>query len=219
MANSRRDIIKKTIQLGTIATVATAPTLNAFGQACNEATPAQTEGPYYPVGQREDENNDLTKVNGKTGEAKGQRLFLTGKIVEEGSCKPISGAIIEIWQCDSNGRYDHPGDRGQGQPLDPNFQYWGEAATSEEGEYSFKTIKPGLYPGRTRHIHFKVQLRGYFEFTSQLYFAGEPQNRTDGIYRNLGTRGQSLVTVDFQEENGELKGEFNITLRSVPTYT
>lgn len=217
---SRRELLLTSLKLGGVATAVsmTAPTINAIAQACGEATPKQTEGPYYPVKDKNDEDWDLTKVNGKKDTAKGTILWLKGTVVEAGSCNPIPGAMVEIWQTDVNGRYDHPKDKGKGKPLDPNFQYWGEAVCNDKGEYKFKTLKPGLYPGRARHIHFKVHLRGYYELTSQLYFKGEPGNQKDGIYKNLGKKGQDAVTVDFKNQDGELHGKFQIRMNAVADY-
>jgi len=85
---------------------------------------------------------------------------------------PIEGVVVEIWQTDVNGVYLHPGDPGV-ENRDPNFQSYGEAMTDENGRYHFRTILPGLYEPRPRHIHVKVKLNGQELLTTQFYFAGE----------------------------------------------
>ena len=87
--------------------------------------------------------------------------------------------------------------------------------TDAEGRYSFRTIKPVPYPGRTPHIHFAVATSDRRSLTTQLYVAGEPQNARDGLYRGLG-RASELVTIRFEAANGiepgALAGEFNIVI-------
>ena len=119
-------------------------------------TPAQTEGPYYPVAKPADRDNDLLVLEGADGRPDGDVLEFGGSLFDS-SGMPVSGAVIEIWQTDDNGVYLHPGDAGSSR-RDVNFQSYGEAVTTEEGSYSFRTIMPGNYPPRPRHIHVKVTI-------------------------------------------------------------
>ena len=118
------------------------------------------------------------------------------------------------------GKYNHPSDPNPAK-LDPNFQYWGQTTTNEKGEYFFKTIIPGAYPAtntwtRPPHIHFKVNLRGYNELTSQLYFKGHKLNRTDRILQSLTKEGRDNVIVDFVKgDDGKKTGAFNISIKSI----
>jgi len=148
-------------------------------------TPRQTEGPFYPVAIPADADNDLVKVAGRGAEAKGTLLRLQGRVLDVAG-RPIAGSAVEIWQCDHQGHYLHPGDRG---PRDENFQGYGRAATDAEGGYSFRTIKPAPYPGRAPHIHVAVLAPNRPRLVTQMYVAGDPQNARVFLYRNLGAEG------------------------------
>ena len=191
--------------------------------ACAEPTAAQTIGPYYPTREREDQDPDLTRVKGRAGRAEGERILVQGRVLDE-ACKPIAGVLVEIWQANTHGRYDHEKDAGNPRPLDPNFQSWAEMPTDAEGRFRFTTIKPGSYPVgddgwvRPPHIHFRVSRRGYHELVTQMYFAGETLNDVDRIRKELPTADQARVTVAFEAAPAEpaLKvGAFDITMRQV----
>jgi protocatechuate 3,4-dioxygenase beta subunit len=143
-------------------------------------TPAQQEGPYYTVNKPEDRDNDLTVLAGAAGSPRGQVIEFGGKVYDA-TGQPVPGAIIEIWQTDSNGVYLHPNDPSTGQ-RDPNFQFYGEAVTAADGSYSFRTILPGQYEPRPRHIHVKVFLEGQELLTTQFYFADDPDVASDPLF-------------------------------------
>ncbi len=134
-------------------------------------TPAQQEGPYYTVDKPAERDNDLTSVQGATGTPAGT-IVEFGGTVYAATGMPIEGAVIEIWQTDDQGIYLHPGDRNTAS-RDPNFQFYGEAVTDATGHYEFRTILPGEYEPRPRHIHVKVRLDGEEVLTTQFYFADE----------------------------------------------
>ena len=186
---SRRQALRASLLLGTSAGLAG----SALGKS--EPTPSQTEGPFYP-----DLDNDLTFVSSRKERAKGNHLYVHGS-VRDTEGKPIPNALVDIWQTDHKGIYDHAGDPKQ-KDKDKNFQCYGRCVTGEDGTYHFKSIKPRHYGDekfqRTPHIHYKVTRRGYHELTTQLYFAGEKLNAKDGLYKKLSTDDQKLVTVDFQ---------------------
>jgi protocatechuate 3,4-dioxygenase beta subunit len=100
----------------------------------------------------------------------GTPLLLTGDVVDT-SCRPVRGALLDFWQADADGRYDNSG-----------FTLRGHQFADGRGRYGLRTIVPGLYPGRTRHIHVKVQRPHGDVLTTQLYFPGEPRNRSDSIF-------------------------------------
>jgi protocatechuate 3,4-dioxygenase beta subunit len=181
-----------------------------LAQADCLTTPAQTSGPFYPARRRRDENADLTQVEGHTESATGGRLTVEGTGYDTRN-EPVEGALVEIWQACTSGRYDHPDDDNSA-PLDPHFQYWGRVTTRADGRYGFKTILPGLYPGRTRHIHYRIVAPNVPTLVTQLYFAGEPRNATDGVYTSLTERQQQLVTTTLaDDESGEGRyGRFDI---------
>lgn len=144
-------------------------------------TPPQTEGPFYPVAFPADVDNDLVQVRGQAAQAMGTVLHLRGRVLD-GDGRPMPGALIEIWQCDAHGLYDHPGQQGRDR-RDPAFQGYGRMAVAADGTYGFRTLKPVAYPGRTPHIHLKVAGPNGAALTSQFYIAGDPQNGQDFVYR------------------------------------
>lgn len=186
------------------------PALPAWAAALT-VTPRSTEGPFYPVAIPADADNDLVKVTGRAAEAKGTIVHVAGRVLGRDG-RPVAGAVVEIWQCDHQGHYLHPGDRG---PRDDDFQGFGRATAAADGTYGFRTIRPVPYPGRTPHIHFAV-LAGRERLVTQMYVAGEAQNERDFLYRSLGPEGQKAVTVALRPaqgaETGALAGTFDIVL-------
>src|SRR6266849_8637533 len=134
-------------------------------------TPRQTEGPFYPDHLPLDTDNDLIIVNDNVTPAVGEITHLNGRILDAGG-HPIRNALVEIWQVDNHGVYLHSRDTHA--ERDKNFQGFGRFLTGSSGEYYFRTIKPVLYPGRTRHIHFAVKMKGREKWTTQCYVKGEP---------------------------------------------
>lgn len=149
------------------------------------ATPAQGEGPFYPIHQQTELDADLTIVEGRTGRAEGQVILVEGQ-VRNPDGGPIGNALVDVWQANHYGRYAHEMDTNKA-PLDANFQGWAKIRTDAEGRYRFKTIKPGSYTvgdrPRPPHIHFKVSGEGHRGLTTQMYFAGEPLNEGDSLFR------------------------------------
>jgi protocatechuate 3,4-dioxygenase beta subunit len=182
-------------------------------------TPTQTEGPFYPLGDQLDKDNDLTFVYEKTKKAKGQVIYIEGTALDLNN-KPIKNAIVEIWQACDSGKYNHPSDPNPAR-LDPNFQYWGRTMTNAKGRYLFKTIKPGHYPAtaswmRPAHIHFKIHKRGYHELTTQMYFKNDRYNSSDKILQALSKKEKNNVIVDFKKNSqNKVTGEFSIYLKKV----
>ena len=125
-------------------------------------------------------DNDLTRNFNKHNEPIGERIVVYGKLLDENS-KPIPNSLIEIWQANSGGKYRHSGDTYKA-PLDPNFGGWGRCLTDENGNYYFKTIKPGAYPWpnggnnwRPAHIHFSIFGLSFLQrLVTQMYFEGDP---------------------------------------------
>ena len=179
----RRNWLKKSLALAA-GTVGTGFTLTETSKTTCAVTPRQELGPFPTMQFRTqaDHDIDLTQLAGQTAPATGEVMVVHGKILDT-NCQPIVGAIVEIWQANHHGKYRHEfDDSGK---SDPNFQGWAQAVTNAKGEYRFKTIKPGLYGSRARHIHYKVSKRGYHELVTQLYFDGEERNKTDGILNSF----------------------------------
>jgi protocatechuate 3,4-dioxygenase beta subunit len=179
-------------------------------------TPAQTAGPFYPLTFPTDSDNDLLHVAGHSGVAHGVPTKIDGRVLDLNG-RPISGARVEIWQCDANGRYHYVRDGRTDQPRDDDFQGYGTARTNETDGYEFLTIKPVPYPGRTPHVHFAVSGRGFERFVTQMYVAGEPRNETDPIYtgiRDPAARARLTVALQSSPEIGPtgLTGTFDIVL-------
>lgn len=178
-------------------------------------TPRQTPGPFYPVSFPSDLDNDLVVLRGAEARAEGVVTHVVGRVLRPDG-RPVPDATVEIWQCDANGRYLHPGDRG-GRPRDRAFQGYGRTAAAADGSYRFRTIRPVAYPGRTPHIHFAVSAAGRPELVTQMYVAGEPLNARDGVYAAIpDPRQRAAVTVPLGPadgiEQGALVGTFDIVL-------
>ena len=144
-----------------------------------------------------DADNDLVKVTGLVREAGGEVITLKGQVTNE-SGTPLPGLRIEIWQCDMNGKYLHPGDN-RSVARDQGFQGFGHDITDHNGSYRFRTIKPTRYPGRTPHIHVKI-LEGNRELlTTQFYLKGHPGNKRDGLYRRMTANQAASVSMELIE--------------------
>ena len=134
--------------------------LQALAQACR-VTPRQTEGPFFrPSSPRR------SRLTGKAS------LVISGTVLGK-DCRPVAHALLDFWHADEAGEYDNAG-----------FRFRGHQFSDAEGRYRLETILPGGYPGRTRHIHVKVQAPGGRVLTTQLYFPGEPGNERDGLFRS-----------------------------------
>ena len=154
-------------------------------------TPSQAEGPYYTVDKPADRDNDLVTLAGATSLPIGDILAFTGNLYDA-TGQPVAGAIVEIWQTDSNGIYLHPGDPSTAE-RDMNFQFYGESPTAVDGSYSFRTILPGQYEPRPRHIHVKVKLDGRELLTTQFYFASDDSRLADSLFAGAGAEAEAMI--------------------------
>jgi protocatechuate 3,4-dioxygenase beta subunit len=146
------------------STVSASPATATSTSACpNQFTPAQTEGPYFKAGSPA--GTSLIE-----GGMTGTRLLLTGRVLSL-ACAPVAGATLDFWQANASGVYDNSG-----------YRLRGHQSTDAAGRYSLETIVPGEYPGRTEHIHVKVQVPGKAVLTTQLYFPGVASNQQDSIF-------------------------------------
>lgn len=167
-------------------------------------TPAQAEGPYYPLQKPDERDNDLTTVSSAAGKPSGERLRLQGRVYDRDG-QPMAGVLVEIWQTDANGIYLHPGDANTAR-RDLNFQFYGEALTAADGSYSFLTIIPGEYEPRPRHIHVKIKRDGRELLTTQFYFPDDLSTSADGIFASAGDAANALLVAlqPGSDEQGEL---------------
>ncbi|WP_370690351.1 intradiol ring-cleavage dioxygenase [Hydrogenophaga sp.] len=194
--------------LATAATLAAPAWITpARAQTTLRPTPSQTEGPFYPVALPADSDFDLLR-NGQVDYRQGEPAWVEG-VVTDTRGTPVSGASVEIWQCDHAGRYHHPGD---GNRADPAFQGFGQVSVGRDGRYRFRTLKPVPYSSRTPHIHVKVKLDRQTLLTTQMYVAGDPGNERDFLWRRLDERGRAALTVPFTPGSDGLKADFPIVV-------
>jgi protocatechuate 3,4-dioxygenase beta subunit len=153
----------------------------------DEPTIAETEGPFFKP--RSPQRSDLREPG-----ISGQQVELSGYVLTR-SCRPVAGALVDLWHADGKGEYDNTG-----------FRLRGHVFADREGRYLFRTIMPGLYPGRTRHYHLKIQAPGEKSvLTTQFYFPDEKRNRTDGLFR-----GELVMQVT--EADNILRARFDVVL-------
>lgn len=172
-------------------------------------TPDQILGPFYPVHRTPDPSGDLTGG----GQAQGTLLHLAGRVLLlDGT--PVTGAVVEIWQANAHGKYDHPGDENPA-PLDPAFRGFAVTTTDAQGRYAFTTVRPAAYPTgpntwRPAHVHFAVTARAE-RLVTQMYFAGDPYNATDP-FLNSARRRDALIVDPTPQADGSLAAAFDIVL-------
>jgi protocatechuate 3,4-dioxygenase beta subunit len=176
--------------LASVAAVAVGPF--AAAEAALAPTPPVALGPFYPPTKPADSDADLTQVAGHKGRAQGTVLYVEGRVLDVDG-RPLAGAELELWQANAFGRYIHPADTEASGPLDPDFQGYARLRADSEGRYRIKTIKPAPYTGRTPHIHFSVAAGGT-RLTTQMFFADEPGNERDVLYRWLSREDQRAAT-------------------------
>ena len=182
-------------------------------------TPRQTEGPFYPDKMPLDSDNDLIIINDSLTPAVGTIAYLSGKVTDIKGA-PIRNALVEIWQVDNHGIYLHSRG-GPRSKLDSNFQGYGKFLTDSKGMYSFRTLKPSPYSGRTPHIHMSVSCKGQQKLTTQCYVQGEPRNKMDFILKKVkDTKARESLIVPFKpmkgSKLGELTARFDIVLGWTP---
>jgi protocatechuate 3,4-dioxygenase beta subunit len=151
----------------------------------DDETPAQTEGPFYTP--------DTPQRTSFLEDGPGTKIILTGRVLTT-DCQPIAGAILDFWHADDSGTYDNTG-----------YLFRGHQFAGADGRFQLETILPGLYPGRTRHFHVKVQGPETALLTTQLYFPGEPANASDGIFN-------AALLMETQETADTLTGLFDFVL-------
>ena len=162
---TREELVRLGLALPLAVAVAGTETTLAATPACadDDETVEQTEGPYFTP--RSPRRRVL-----RTRGMRGTPLLLTGRVLTI-RCRPIPNALLDFWQADANGVYDNRG-----------YRLRGHQRTDAQGRYRLETVVPGLYPGRTRHLHVKAQAPRRPVLTTQLYFRGERANAADGIF-------------------------------------
>ena len=190
--------------------------LLAFPHTITEATGPSFSPRHFPA------LTDLTLVDGKP--AQGERIIVRGRITDEDD-RPVPHTMVEIWQANAAGRYNHPGDQHDA-PLDPHFKGDGRVFTDEDGWYQFTTIKPGAYPWRNHknawrpnHIHFSYFGPGFAtRLITQMYFPGDPLLAIDPIFHSVPdaaarNRLISSFDLDITQPEWALGYRFDVVLR------
>jgi protocatechuate 3,4-dioxygenase beta subunit len=163
------------------------------------------EGPVFGDEAVEAADGDLTAQH--DGEPLGERIVVSGRVLDEDG-RPISGALVEVWQANAAGRYRHEIDQHPA-PLDPNFSGAGRVLTDTRGNYRFVSIKPGAYPWgnhenawRPPHIHFSIFGRAFTQrLVTQMYFPGDPLFEFDPIFHAVrDPRARALLVARFDLE-------------------
>jgi protocatechuate 3,4-dioxygenase beta subunit len=172
--------------LNSVPDTGAASNLACSGTTSASVTPSLTEGPYYKEGSPE--QADLYQSG-----MPGTKLVVTGYVYDT-NCKPVANAWLDFWQADATGNYDNSG-----------YTLRGHQYTDANGRFTLTTVVPGLYPGRTEHIHVKVQAPNGQVITSQLFFPGVSQNNGDGIYN------ESLLLAITETSDG-LQGQYNFVV-------
>src|SRR5690606_6328827 len=184
-------------------------------------TPSQTIGPFFALGLVASSEDDLACKAAGGPRAEGQPIVVSGRVTDEQG-RPVRKALIEVWQANRWGKYEHPDDITDA-PLDPNFKGWGRMLTDGEGRYRFRSIKPGAYPNpgydnwmRPPHIHYSIFAAGVMQrLITQVYFPGEALNDIDPILNgieDLDARA-SLIARHAGAEDGAEHYVFDIVLR------
>jgi protocatechuate 3,4-dioxygenase alpha subunit len=188
-------------------------------------TASQTAGPYVHIGLAPkaagfdifEKNFDNVLAQPET---RGERIAIEGRVID-GSGTPVRDVLLEIWQADSCGRYQHPADRQQGQ-RDEDFRGWGRACSDfESGVWRFETVKPGAAEGRNGrrmapHLNFWIVARGInIGLNTRMYFSDEPQANAEDPVLNLiewAVRRKTLIG-EREERGGEVVYRFDIHLQ------
>jgi protocatechuate 3,4-dioxygenase beta subunit len=184
--------------------------------------PVERGGPVFPKVFVKTAEADLTSW-GKSAPL-GEKMVLVGRVTDEDGL-PVRNSLLELWQCNSSGRYAHPVDQHDA-PLDPNFLGQGKVLTGENGEYRFVTIKPGAYPWRNHpwawrpaHIHLSLFGNAYSQrLITQMFFPGDPLLPIDPVFNSVSdgeARQRMVSTLDLEHgiEEVALGYRFDIVLR------
>jgi protocatechuate 3,4-dioxygenase, beta subunit len=187
-------------------------------------TLSEVTGPIVGRDAIQSGDDDLTRNAGTAGEAMGERIIVTGRVLDEDE-HPVPNTLIEIWQANAAGRYHHEVDQHNA-PLDPNFLGFGRCMTNEKGEYRFLSVKPGPYPWlnhpnawRPSHIHLSLFGPSFVtRLVTQVFFPGDPLIPLDPILNSVPTKSgrERLISSyahDVTEAEWALGYRFDIVLR------
>ena len=198
---SRREVLKMSLAMGALALGSTLAAADKDSVGLDfkgpMPTPDQILGPFYPVQKPVDGGTDLTRLKGRAGQAQGQVIYVTGRVLNLHG-DPCPGVNLEIWQANGAGRYTHPHDRNP-TPIDPNFDGYANVVTDSQGHYRYRTVKPGAYPvvadyWRPPHIHYDITGK-VNRLITQMYFPDEPLNKKDPLLQQSWAKDSLIARV------------------------
>ena len=176
-------------------------------------TPSQTVGPFYSLGLSRWPKKALV-----TEATHGEKIRVEGQVFD-GDGNVVTDALIEIWQANAYGRYNHPEDK-QEKPLDVSFTGWGRCGTDKTGQFFFETIKPGPVPGngntvQAPHINVAVLARGMLVHAyTRIYFSKDPANESDPVLSSIKNKARRRTLIAGREEkDGQVTYRFDIRLQ------
>lgn len=194
-----------------------------YSEALATIAPQLTQGPYYPLADDIplDKDNDLAQLGSNATPASGQITYLYGRILDA-SGNPVKNALVELWHADREGDYLYSTGTGRNSACDANFAGFGQFLTGSSGAYKFRTIKAGLYTGRTRHYHIAVTFPGQTtRYCTQTGWnetayalngtAWATQNSNDNIFASLTTAQKSLLLLSYTAVSGTTTNEVQAT--------
>lgn len=183
------------------------------------ASPTLTQGPYYPLADDIplDKDNDLVQLADSLTAATGVVTYVTGRVLDANG-DPVKNALVELWHADHDGEYVYSAGAGRNPSCDENFAGFGQFLTGSTGAFKFRTIKAGLYTGRTRHYHWGVTLPGRTTRTTsqtgwnEVTYANNgstwaTQNSNDNVFRNLSAAQLQSILLDVEAVEGPTTGE------------
>ena len=207
-------------------------TLPGFLAEALTLTPTVTQGPYYPLADDIplDKDNDLVQLSDNLTIAAGIVTYVSGRILDS-SGNPVNGALVELWHADREGDYSYSTGVGRNSACDANFAGFGQFLTSSTGAFKFRTVKAGLYNGRTRHYHWGVTLPGKTTRTTSQTFWNETayalngtafatQNSNDSVLTGITNAAQKAsVILDYTAVAGTTTGEVQASWDYVSGFT
>src|SRR6185503_12713296 len=198
-------------------------TLSGYLAEALTQSPSVTQGPYYPLADDIplDKDNDLVQLNDNTTLAAGVVTYVTGRVLNA-SGNPIKNALIELWHADREGDYLYSAGVGRNSACDANFAGFGQFLTGSSGAFKFRTIKAGLYVGRTRHYHWGVTLPGRttrsttqtgwnetaYDLNNQQWAT---QNSNDNVFATIAAAQRASLLLSFTPVSGTTTGEVEAT--------
>jgi len=206
-------------------------TLSGYLAEALTATPSTTQGPYYPLADdiALDKDNDLVQLGDNLTAAAGIVTTVTGRVLDTNG-NPIKNALVELWHADREGDYQYSTGVGRNPACDANFAGFGQFVTGSSGAFKFRTIKAGLYVGRTRHYHWGITVSGRTtRFCTQTGWnetaiglngqAWATQNSNDNVFSTVPAAQRAGLLLDFASVPGTTTGEVQANWDFVSGFT